>query len=64
MRDSTTHQTAARAARLAEIRLRVAAGAYETPDKLERALDAFLERQMGRNPVDDVTGPPSPFIDR
>ncbi len=35
---------AARQAKVAEIRRQIAAGTYETPEKLERALDAFLDR--------------------
>lgn len=34
-----------RQARIAEIRRQIAAGAYETPDKLEQAIDAFLDRE-------------------
>lgn len=36
--------SADREARLAEIRRQIAAGTYETPDKLEQAIDAFLDR--------------------
>ncbi|REJ69279.1 MAG: hypothetical protein DWQ31_05255 [Planctomycetota bacterium] len=31
--------------RLARIRQEIAAGTYETPEKLEAAVDAFLQRQ-------------------
>jgi len=59
IRASTTHQTVARAARVAEIRLRIQDGTYETPDKLERAVEALLDR-VGR-PLfaapSDPTGP-------
>lgn len=50
MQSFTNHQTAARAVRLAEIRLRIEAGTYETPDRLERAVETFLQRQSG-NPA-------------
>jgi anti-sigma-28 factor FlgM len=35
---------AARQARVAEIRRQIAAGTYETPEKLEQAIEAFLDR--------------------
>lgn len=35
---------AVRQAKVAEIRRQIAAGTYETPEKLDRALDAFLDR--------------------
>jgi anti-sigma28 factor (negative regulator of flagellin synthesis) len=37
--------------RIARIRRQIAAGTYETPEKLACAVDAFLERQQaGRGP--------------
>lgn len=47
---------AARQARVAEIRRQIAAGTYETPEKLEQAIEAFLDRL----PPPDVAaiGPP------
>jgi hypothetical protein len=33
-----------RPARIAEIRRQIAAGVYETPEKLEQAIDALLDR--------------------
>jgi len=45
-----------RLARIAELKRRIAEGVYETPEKLEAALDAFLE--------DDRRGEVRPGEDR
>ena len=36
---------AAREVKIAEIKRQIAAGTYESPDKIEKALDAFLNQQ-------------------
>jgi hypothetical protein len=46
-----------REARIAEIRRQIAEGVYETPEKLEAALDVFLDRQ---EPAGDEKRPESP----
>lgn len=48
---------AARQAKVAKIRRQIAAGTYETPDKLERAIDAFLDRLPAK---DAPAGKPRP----
>ena len=35
----------AREVKIAEIKRQIAAGTYDSPDKLEKAVDAFLDRQ-------------------
>jgi anti-sigma28 factor (negative regulator of flagellin synthesis) len=46
-------ESAERAERIAAIRREIAAGTYETPEKLSAALDAFLEAS------DAETSPPA-----
>lgn len=41
--------TAERQARLAEIRLQIRAGTYETPERLSAAIDALLEDFAGQS---------------
>jgi hypothetical protein len=53
-----THQSTARDLRLAEIRRQIAAGTYETPDKLSAALDAFLDQQSQDDQPDDLADKP------
>ena len=38
-----------RAARIAEIRRQIAAGTYDTPERMEAVLDAFLDRLQPRS---------------
>jgi len=38
-----TNATAARAMKIAEIKRQIAAGVYETAEKIDHALDAFLD---------------------
>ena len=46
-----------RAARLAEIRRQIAAGTYETPERLSAAVDALLEDLEGRETSADKDRP-------
>ncbi|MBX3415850.1 MAG: hypothetical protein KF708_24420 [Pirellulales bacterium] len=48
MRSMSHEQKSPRDARLAEIRRRIAAGTYDTPLRLEAALEAFLESTDAR----------------
>lgn len=41
---SKSSDSSDRQARLAKIRREIAAGSYETPEKLDRAVDALLDR--------------------
>ncbi len=41
---------AARRARIEEIRRQIAAGTYETPDKIEAAVEAFLASDQRSSP--------------
>jgi hypothetical protein len=55
--------TTAKDLRIAEIRRQIAAGVYETPDKLSAALDAFLcnpERTDESNGSDAASSAPRP----
>ena len=49
-----------RQARIAEIRRQIAAGVYETPDKLEQAVDAFLDRVAFAEPPAKSDPKPKP----
>jgi hypothetical protein len=49
-----------RQARIAEIRRQIAAGVYETPDKLEQAIDAFLDRSTPGGPPAKSDPKPKP----
>ena len=44
VKTTTTPDTTDHAARIAAIRREIAAGTYETPEKLSAALDAMLEK--------------------
>jgi hypothetical protein len=44
VKTTTTPESADRAERIAAIRREIAAGTYETPEKLSAALDAMLEK--------------------
>jgi len=47
-----------RQSRIAEIRSQIAAGAYETPEKLEQAIEGFLDRlASGGRPVKSNPNP-------
>jgi anti-sigma-28 factor FlgM len=48
MSDERPNKPEDREARLAEIRRQIAAGTYETPARLEAAIDAFLDRAPRR----------------
>lgn len=49
--------SAGREARIAEIRRQIAAGAYETPERLDRAVDALLDRLNSGETAPDAPKP-------
>jgi hypothetical protein len=49
-----------RQSRIAEIRRQIAAGAYETPEKLEQAIDALLDRLAFSEPPSKSNPNPDP----
>ena len=46
----------ARRARIKDIRHQIAAGTYETPDKIEAAVKAFLDSAEGQPPDEALPG--------
>lgn len=58
MSRSPQHSTAERLARIAEIRRQIAVGTYETPEKLEAAIDAWLDSVFPSDAGSGETPPP------
>ena len=56
----TTSDHQSRDARLAEIRQQLAEGTYETPEKLEAAVDVILDRYEQDDLTSDASAPKHP----